>query len=283
MSQNTLRLDALARTGWWTAAARARESQRSDRLFNDVWATILVGLQALDEFNRAIEEHGTGTGDFHAVMTRFFDDFLLHVTGTDAVRQVVLVASGLDTRAFRLPWPPMTRLFELEQPGVIAYKDSRFSLVGASPGCERHAIGVDLNEQWTDSLCEAGFVPSERSVWLLEGFLYFLAESAVIDLLDAITGLAAPGSWLGLDVVNSDMLTCPSTRHWNERMSAAGIPWLFTSDEPEAVLAQFGWAADVVQPGEKGADFGRFPQPVTRCTAGVPRSLLVTATLQKLG
>ena len=113
MSQNTSRLDALAWTGWWTAAARARESQRSDRLFDDVWAIYLVGLRALDEFNRAMEEHGTEIGDLHAVTTRFFDDFLLRVTGTDEVRQVVLVASGLDTRAFRLPWPPETRLFEL--------------------------------------------------------------------------------------------------------------------------------------------------------------------------
>jgi methyltransferase (TIGR00027 family) len=280
MSHSTPQLEALARTGLWTAAARARESQRPDRLFNDAWATVLVGLKALDEFNRAVEEYGAGTGDLHAVMTRFFDDFLLRGTDTNAVRQVVLVASGLDTRAFRLPWPPKTRLFELEQPGVLAYKDSRFSLLGATPGCERHAVGVNLNEQWADSLCEAGFVPSERSVWLLEGFVYFLAESAVTDLLGVISGLAAPGSWLGLDVINSDMLTCPSTRHWNERLSAAGTPWLFTSDEPEAVLARLGWTAEVVQPGEKGADFGRFPQPVTRGTTGVPRSLLVTATRQ---
>jgi methyltransferase (TIGR00027 family) len=283
MSPNTSWLDSLASTGWWTAAARARESQRSDRLFNDAWAAILVGLHTLDEFNRAMEEYGTGTGDLHAVVTRFFDDFLMRVTSTHGVRQVVLVASGLDSRALRLPWSPKTRLFELDQPRVVAYKDSKFSLVGATPGCERHVIGVDLNEPWTDSLCEVGFVSSERSVWLLEGFLYFLAESAVMGLLDAIARLAAPGSWLALDVVNGDMLTCPSTRHWNERMSAAGMPWLFTSEHPEALLGKFGWTTEVVQAGEEGANFGRLPQPPPRCTAGVPRCFLVTATRQEMG
>jgi methyltransferase (TIGR00027 family) len=278
MSLHASRLDALAMTAWWTAAARARESQRCDRLFDDPWATILVGLQGVEEFDRAITAHGAGTADLHAVITRFFDDFLLRVTGTGAVQQVIVVASGLDTRAFRLPWPPQTRLFELEQPQVIAYKDSRFSLIGATPRCERHAIGVNLNEPWADSLCRAGFHQSQRSVWLLEGFLYFLAEPAVLDLLGVITGLAAPGSWLGLDVVNGDMLTSPSTRHWNERMAAVGAPWLFTSDEPEAVLAEFGWSATVVQPGEKEADFGRSPYPLSRRgTPGVPQSFLVTA------
>jgi methyltransferase (TIGR00027 family) len=279
MSSNSPQLNALAMTAWWTAAARALESRRSDRLFNDPWATILVGQECVDEFDRAITERGTGTGDLHAVITRFFDDLLLRVTYTEAVQQVVLVASGLDTRAFRLLWPPQTRLFELEQPHVIAYKDNKLSLIGATPGCERHAIGVDLKEPWADSLCRAGFHPSQRSVWLLEAFLYFLPEQAVLDLLEVITGLAVPGSWLGLDLVNGDMLTSPSTRHWNERMTAIGVPWLFTSEEPEAILAKFGWSAVVVQPGEQGADFGRFPRPVTtRATPGVPRSFLVTAT-----
>jgi methyltransferase (TIGR00027 family) len=246
MSQNASSLKALAWTGWWTAAARARESRRPDRLFDDAWADFLIGARALDEFNHAIEAHGAGTGDLHAVTTRFFDDFLSRAAGEEAVRQVVLVASGLDTRAFRMPWPGGTRLFELEQPHVLAYKDVRLSNIGARPGCERHAVGVDLNEQWADSLCAAGFVPSERSVWLLEGFLYFLAESTVMDLLRAISGLAAAGSRLAFDVVNGDTLTSPSTRHWNERMSAAGMPWLVTTDNPEAMVWGLGWAAHVL-------------------------------------
>jgi methyltransferase (TIGR00027 family) len=166
----------------------------------------------------------------------------------------------------------------LDQPQVIAYAGSRFSVIGAKPGCVRHSIGVDLNQPWRDALCRAGFDAAQRSVWLLQGFLYFLAEPAVRNLLQAIAGLAAPGSWLGADVANGDMLTSPSTRHGCESMAAIGAPWLFTSDEPETLLAEFGWSATVVQPGEDGADFGR-PYPVTpRSTSGIPRILLATAT-----
>ncbi len=238
---------------------------------------MLAGQPSVDEFDRAIKQTGPGTADLHAIMTRFFDDFLLRVTGACGVRQVVLVASGLDARAFRLAWPPDTRLFEIDQPHVIAYKNGRFSLSDAIPRCIRHAVGVDLNEPWAASVCRHGFDPDQRSVWLLEGFVYFLSETAVRNLLEAIAALAAPGSYLGVDMVNGDMLTSPATRHWNERMSAAGAPWLFTSEEPEALLAEFGWSAIVVQLGEAGADFGRSPYPVApRTTFGVPRSFLVT-------
>jgi methyltransferase (TIGR00027 family) len=270
-------LDALALSAWWTAAARAQETRRSDRLFEDPWATILAGQQNVDDFDRVIKHTGSITADLHAITTRFFDDFLLRITGVCGIRQVVLVASGLDARAFRLMWPPQTRLFELDQPHVIAYKNGRFSLINAAPRCVRHAVGVDLNEPWRGPLCRTGFDPGQRSVWLLEGFIYFLTEPAVRNLLETITGLAAPGSYLGVDLVNGDMLTSPSTRHWNESMSAVGAPWLFTSDEPEAFLAEFGWSAIVVQPGENGADFARFPYSVApRSTFGVPRSFLVT-------
>src|SRR4051794_30471020 len=152
MSPDAPGLNGLARSGWWTAAARAWESQRSDRLFSDLWAAVLVGRQAVDDFERAIADHGVATADLHAVITRFFDDFLLRLTGSDGVQQVVLVACGLDTRAFRLPWPPQTRLFEVDQPEVVAYKDRTFSVVGATPNCERHTVGVNLDEDWADAV-----------------------------------------------------------------------------------------------------------------------------------
>jgi methyltransferase (TIGR00027 family) len=159
------RLGALALTGWWTAAARAIETQRGDRLFEDPWAAILAGQQVVDEFARAIKDTQPETADLHAIITRFFDDFLLHAAGVCGIRQVILVASGLDSRAFRLDWPPKTRLFELDQPHVIAYKNAHCSLVGAIPRCVRHCIGIDLNESCTESLRRNGFNPTQRSVW----------------------------------------------------------------------------------------------------------------------
>jgi methyltransferase (TIGR00027 family) len=278
-----LKANALGRTAWWTAAARARESERDDRLFDDSYAAELAGPDALEEFDRTTRNHGTGTPDLQAISTRFFDE-LLWCAATDGIRQVVLAAAGLDVRAFRLPWPTETHLFELDQPEVLEYKEKRLVLTGATPACARHVVGVDLNELDADSLRGSGFDPQERSAWLLEGFLYFVPEAAVPRLLEVISQLAAPGSWLGLDVVNRDMLSSPWTRYWIESMAAAGTPWLFAIDEPEHLLARYGWTATVKQPGEKGADFGRFSYPVTpRSMPGIPRTLLVTAKREPRG
>jgi len=270
---------ALALSAWWSAAVRARESRRSDRLFDDPWAIHLIGSQMAEEFDRAIVQQGPGTADLVAINTRFFDNFLLRVTSTYGIRQVILLASGLDTRALRLPWPPLTQVFELDQPAVVAYMNARVALFDVKPSCTRRSVAVDLNHSWTDALCRSGFDPAQPSAWLLEGFIYFLVEPVVRNLLQGITDLSARGSWLGVDVVNGDMLVSRSTRHWSDGMAALGAPWLFTSDEPEAVLAEFGWSASAVQPREPSADFGRAYPVVPRSQTGIPRSFLTTATL----
>jgi methyltransferase (TIGR00027 family) len=276
------RMDALGMTAWWTAAARARENERQDRLFDDPYAADLAGLEALEEFDRTTTYQGPRTGDLQAICTRFFDEFLLHVTRTHGIRQVVLLGAGLDVRAFRLSWPPETDLFELDQAQILEYKERKLATARAAPACARRLLGVDLTVPYADALCRAGFDPRRRSVWLLEGFLYFLPETAVWHLLDVISELAVPDSWIGLDVVNSDMLSSPWTKYWIESMAGAGTPWLFSSDEPEDLLTRYGWRAAVKQPGEEGADFGRIAYPVTpRSLSGIPRTLLVTAVREK--
>jgi methyltransferase (TIGR00027 family) len=169
-------------------------------------------------------------------------------------------------------------LFELEQPHLLTYKDVQLSRAGVATTCERHAVGVDLSSHWEHSLTTAGFDPARPSVWLLEGFLYFLAESAVKKLLAAITALSAPGTRIGLDVVNTAMSLSPATRHWNEHMTAAGMPWLFSTDQPEALLEPSAWRSRSIEPGAAGADYGRRPYRISADSVRtVPRSFLVTA------
>jgi len=277
-SLNQSPLNALAMTAWWTAAARARESERPDRLFHDPWAMVLAGPEGLADFDSSVAAQGNGTLDIQSISTRFFDEFLLNATMARAIEQVVIVAAGLDTRGFRISWPDWTVLFELDQPSVLAYKESKLASVEARASCSRHVVGVDLNGQWIDLLCAEGFDRHRCSAWLLEGVLYFLPERAAITILDAITFLSPPDSRLGFDVVNNAMLTAPETRYWIERMDSIGVPWLFACDKPEVSLANRGWKATVRQPGEGDAYFGRCPYPIApRSIPGIPRSFLVTA------
>jgi methyltransferase (TIGR00027 family) len=273
--QNKAARDLLASTARWTAAVRAKESQREDHLFHDPWATTLAGKEGDEWIAQRAGDFGT---TIMTVRTRFFDDFLQRVTGEHAIRQIVLLAAGLDTRAFRLSWPEQTRLFELDQPQVLSYKEQVLSATSAHPICQRQTIGADLAGPWVEGLIKTGFNVQRPSGWLLEGFLFYLPNESVTQLLDEVTGLAAPGSWIGFDIVNSATLTSPLTQQWVEMQAKAGVPWTGTMDNPELFLASRGWKATLTQIGETNANYGRWPYPVIpRTIANMPREWLVVA------
>jgi methyltransferase (TIGR00027 family) len=267
----------LASTACWIAAVRAQESTRANRLFHDPWAVSLAGQEGQiwrERMTGGKEENEVGL----VIRTRFFDDFLQRVTWERQVRQVVIVAAGMDTRAFRLPWPPHTRLFELDLPAVFERKEPLLLAAGVVPACQRSIVGVDLGGDWKTSLLQAGFTPDQRTVWLLEGLLFYLCQEVVERLFNGVTSLSPMGSWLGCESKNSEMLTSASTRSWIEALEAEGVPWISSMDHPEAFLAGYGWSATVVQPGEEGAHYGRWLLPVApRLVAGVPRTFFVTA------
>jgi methyltransferase (TIGR00027 family) len=213
------------------------------------------------------------------IRTKFFDDFLLQAAREYHISQIVILASGMDTRASRLMWPAHTRFFEIDQPEVLLHKRQVLSSVGASPNCWRRSIRANLLEDsWSATLLRTGFDPHRASVWLIEGLLPYLPEVVVLRLFDKVTALSAPGSQLGFTAINRDMLTSPITRFLVEYLKNEGIPWLSAMDEPEVVLAKYGWSATVIQPGEEGANFDRWPYPVVpRSVPNMPRTWLVTA------
>ncbi len=279
MSSDSSAKVTLASTACQAAAARARESERADRLFNDPWAALLAGQVEQDWSDHISTDLSRGGDHGIVIRTKFFDDFLLHAVAEHQIRQVVIIAAGMDTRAFRLIWPEETHLFELDQPELLAQKEQLLSSAGASPTCWRQTIGVDLRNPWADTLRQAGFDPLQRSVWLLEGLLYYLPASSALHLLDVITTLSASESRLGFNVVNHDLLTSPRYHSLMESLEKSGIPWISAMDEPEVVLAERGWSATVSQIGEEGAKFGRWSHAITpRSVPDVPRSFLVTAT-----
>ncbi len=268
--------------GWtarWTAAARASESERSDPLFTDPLAHALADEEALILLHDATESSAVRAQlPYIAVRTRFFDDFLIKAAHLSPTRQVVLLAAGMDTRAFRLPWPADTSVYELDQPELLSLKEHILVREHAEPCCQRHTVGVDLEQDWGDALRSAGFQPNDPSIWLAEGFFYYLEEPSVRAVLKQITTLTTPGSWLGTDFLNHEFVSHPWFQQMRDALEVRGISWRFTTDKPEALLAEYAWRAQGVQPGDQGANFGRWPYPVlSRELQGCPRSLLVTA------
>jgi methyltransferase (TIGR00027 family) len=264
----------LASTAHWTAAVRALESARLDHLFSDPWAAALAGEQGQSWLS---QRHPDSVIPI-ILRTRYFDDVLQRVAREDGMRQIVLLAAGLDTRAFRLPWPVHTRLFEIDQPGVLAHKSGVLSSAGAQPSCERIEIGADLRMTWQDRLMAAGFDAQQPSAWLLEGFLFYIPSEDVMGLLKDVSRLAAPGSWLGFDIINSITLTFPFTKAWVDMQAQSGAPWIGVIDDPISFLAPLGWQASLTQAGQLEANHGRWKLPVLPPDMpNVPHNWFVTA------
>lgn len=272
------RLDPVSRTARWTAAARAAESERPDAIFRDPLAGLLAGERGRELM--AAFDGIAGGNPYLPLRTRFFDDFLVGATGGRGPRQVVLPAAGFDARAYRLPWPAGTILYEIDRPEVLDEKEELLAAAGADPACERRVVAADLAGDWATALTTAGFDPAAPSVWLAEGLFVYLDAETVGALLDEMAALAAPGSRVGADITGESLLTSPYMRDYLAALAAGGMAWRFGSDDPEGLFAAHGWRTDrVVQPGEPGADFRPLPWPTTpRTVPGLPRSYFAVAT-----
>ncbi|TCO55070.1 SAM-dependent methyltransferase [Actinocrispum wychmicini] len=191
-------LSDVSRTAVGVARLRALETNRPDRLFADPYASAFVPEGTPD--NRA----GTSVFRLHIVIrTRFYDDYLLAATAAGC-RQVVLVAAGLDTRAFRLSWPAGLRLYELDLPALLAYKEKVLTAEGATPSVARTVVPVDLREDWPGALRAAGFDPTVPTAWLVEGLLVYLTAEDAAKLLTSVTDLSAPGSQVACEHRDAD-------------------------------------------------------------------------------
>ncbi len=266
--------DPLQATARWTAAVRAGERERPDPLVDDPWASLLAGEEGM----AWLAARGPESVVPIVIRTRYFDDWLRAVAGEGPLRQVVLLGAGLDTRAWRLPWAEGTILFEVDRLATLEAKDGELARAGAGTVCDRRAVDGDLAGDWDARLVAAGFDPSVPAAFLAEGVLFYLPDPAVARILASMTSLAAPGSRLGFDIPNRAVLASPYTRAWIEMQAAAGAPWLGTLDDPAATLGALGWSATVAQPGEPGANHGRWTLPVIPAAmADLPHSWYVTA------
>lgn len=202
-------------TATMVAAARAIASTGDGALISDPYAEPLVRAVGVDFFTRlaggelTLEELDGDTSDGAtvgmarmtdnmAVRTKFFDEFF-EAAGVAGVRQAVILASGLDARAYRLAWPAGTTVFEIDQPDVIAFKSQAMADLGAEPTAQRRAVAIDLRFDWPAALRAAGFDPALPTAWSAEGLLGYLPPEAQDKLLDTITELSAPGSWVAVE------------------------------------------------------------------------------------
>jgi methyltransferase (TIGR00027 family) len=221
-------LTAVNRTALGVAAMRARESARADRLFHDPYAQALsAGHVVTPTVGQAAAAQRRRLRAHIVLRTRFYDELLLQ-SGAD---QLVLLAAGLDARAWRLPWPAGTAVYEVDQQQMLAYKAERLQAASAAT---RHAVVADLREDWPAALRAAGFEAERATAWLIEGLLVYLAPDEARTLLQTVTGLSARGSVLGCERTGPvHQISGTVTELWR-----GGLP-----EGATVVLTGLGWSA----------------------------------------
>jgi methyltransferase (TIGR00027 family) len=283
-------------TALGVASGRAMETHREDGLVEDPYAESFVdaaadeiALPARPEDAEAMDsgDDGATAADWRdqsayiGVRSRFFDEALTAATAR-GVRQVVLLAAGLDTRAQRLDWPAGTVVYEIDQHRVLDFKDEVLAgrqATGAAEGARRVEVRVDLRHDWPAALREAGFDPQAPTAWLAEGLLPYLPAQAEIDLFDRVTELSAPGSRLAVehfgDIVSR--LGDQDTRlaSLSRRFGVDVRELFFADDRPDAAqrLASLGWTVTGSTASELAETYGRPLDPELAEVHGAARLL----------
>jgi methyltransferase (TIGR00027 family) len=301
--------ESVGATALGVAAARAAETESENPLISDPFARVFLNAAGdgiwnwfaapdlpaeIAEAEPDLEPRMRGMVDYMAARTAFFDKFFLDATHA-GVRQVVILAAGLDSRAWRLPWPDGpdgVTVYELDQPQVLEFKSSTLRENGAQPACTLVNVPVDLRQDWPAALREAGFDTTAPSVWSAEGLLPFLPAAAQELLFERVQALGAPGSRIAVEAPGPDFLDEDARAKQRETMQRVrdlmakleperDIPdvqdlWYFEEREDvDAWLRRHGWEVTVTPAEDLMAGYDRRPPQGIEDAA--PRTLFVAA------
>jgi methyltransferase (TIGR00027 family) len=256
-------------TALGVAAMRAVEGHHAEPLVRDPYAAAFVA--AAGQLPRPMpvspEEAAAdpdllwpGMAHYIAVRSRFFDDFFAAAAGA-GLRQAVILAAGLDTRAFRLDWVPGATVYEIDAPMVLAFKDSVLAGQGAAARCDRRTVTADLRADWLTPLREAGFDPATPTAWLAEGLLPYLTDEAIDLLLGHVHELSAPGSLITADHMPGgssaigESLTRGVASGADEELTTIWIAG--QQHDPASWLLAHGWTTSVSRASRVASAYGR--------------------------
>ncbi|GAB1813757.1 SAM-dependent methyltransferase [Mycobacterium sp. MUNTM1] len=293
-------------TATMVAAARAIATNADNPLIDDRFAEPLVRAVGVDFFTRwvsgdlvaaDVDDHESGWKLEHmptamAARTRFFDSFFQAATQV-GIRQAVILASGLDARAYRLAWPAGMIVFEIDQPQVIEFKAATLAQLGAAPQAELRTVAVDLRNDWPKALIEAGFDKSQPTAWIAEGLFGYLPPEAQDRLLDNITALSADGSRLAceaipdmseVDTEKAQEMMQRATAKWREHgfdLEFGELGYQGERNDVAAYLDNLGWESDGTRMAELLADSGLEAIPQTNDSVSVADTIYYSSVLSK--
>ena len=272
--------ESVGATALSVAAARAVETAAADPLIRDKFAYLLVSSAGTPWARLASDldwigddDHGRRAHrlavDYQAVRTHYFDSYFADAVAA-GIRQVVILAAGLDSRAFRLDWPAGTTVFEIDQPQVVSYKTTTLESAGAAPTADRRTVPIDLRDDWAAALTAAGFDRGQPTAWLAEGLLPYLPAEAQDRLFEILTSLSAPGSRVAVEAftvgaADNDRRRAARRTRFERMRQRLGLDinvetlTYQESDRADAAewLTEHGWQVNAVSNADEMARLGR--------------------------
>jgi methyltransferase (TIGR00027 family) len=282
--------ESVGATALAVAASRAVETAGTNPLISDEFAAVLVSsagpawarladasIAWLDGDQHGQRLHRIGC-DYQAVRTHYFDEYF-GAAAQAGIRQVVILAAGLDSRAYRLQWPSGTEVYEIDQPKVLEYKADILSSHGAAPIANRHAVAVDLRDDWPAAVIAAGFQPAEPTAWLAEGLVAYLPSDAQDRLFEMCTALSAPDSRFAVEAFT--MRIDGNKQRWTRMRDRLGLDVNVEAltyhepgrSDPAQWLVDHGWRVHSVDNHQEMARLGR-PVPEDMVNEAVTTRLI---------
>ncbi|MGH3524963.1 MAG: class I SAM-dependent methyltransferase, partial [Mycobacterium sp.] len=294
-------------TATMVAAARAIATKTEVPLIDDPFAEPLVCAVGVDFFTRwatgelntaDVDDSAAGwrlayMPDAMAARTRYFDTFFADATRA-GIRQAVILASGLDARAYRLSWPTDMTVFEIDQPQVIGFKTTKLAELGAAPTTDLRTVSIDLRHDWPAALRDAGLDSTRPTAWIAEGLLGYLPPEAQDRLLDNITALSAEGSRLAveavpdmshLDVDKAREIMRKATAKWRDHgfdLEFTDLGYEGERHDVAAYLQPMGWQSVGTSASQLLADNGLAAIPQNTDSVSVADTVYYTSTLRRV-
>jgi methyltransferase (TIGR00027 family) len=301
--------ESVGATALGVAGGRAAETKSAEPLISDPYAKLFLeaagdGIWQVyldDELPAELvaadpqfEDRMQAMLGYTACRTKFFDEYFL-TAARDGIRQFVILAAGLDSRAWRLGWPDGCVVYEIDQPRVLEFKTGALASHAVDPVASHISVGIDLRLDWPRALTQAGFDASIPTAWSAEGLLPYLTADAQDLLFDRIQSLSAPGSRVAVEAFTNEFFSAESfarREEQTERYRQAAIKLggkditesgnlLYEEERTEVVdwLHAHGWTVTAATSAEDLMAANNRAVPVG-LDAAVPESVFVEGRLR---
>ena len=280
--------ESVGATALGIAWARSQESKSQCPLYTDPYAEVFIDeavARGWELPQRHLAERIRSISGYAASRTKWFDEFFI-AAGAGGIEQSVILAAGLDARAWRLPWNDGSAVYEIDQPKVLAFKTDTLRAHGAQPAARYVPVPVDLRHDWPNALREVGFDASEPTAWAAEGLLPYLPADGQDLLFERITDLSAQGSRVAVEAFGAGFFDPEYLASRRERVrqlrEQAGVPddapdvadlW-FIEERTEVTdwFSGHGWEVSMIDAADLMTRFNRTTDDDT-----TPRTTFVEA------